>query len=77
VRPPAHQDSRDKTNALAARWKASEQAFHDRRREQNRAAWQRWHLEQAASLEATAARLTAKHLAAAAALTKEDQEDDG
>jgi hypothetical protein len=31
-----HEDSRERANALAAAWRQSEQAFHDRRREEHR-----------------------------------------
>jgi hypothetical protein len=59
-------------NALATAWRQSERAYHDRRREQNRVAWRDYHLTLAASVLEVARALSAKHLAAAAALAKEN-----
>jgi hypothetical protein len=66
---------RDQANALAVAWRQSEQSYHARRREQNRADWRDYHLRQAQTVLEVARVLSTKHLAAAAALAKEEGHD--
>ena len=66
--------TRAEANALAEARRRSEQDSLDRRRERNRQAWQRYHLEQAEAVLQTARELVAEHRRRARALTAEGEE---
>lgn len=54
-------DPRDGEAMRDPGYAASEARYHERLREENRAAWSGWHLEQAERLERTAAELASAH----------------
>lgn len=61
-------DPRDGAEMLDPDYAASARRYHERLREENRAAWQGWHLEQAERIRRTAEALVAEHRRKALAL---------
>jgi hypothetical protein len=53
-------------------WRRSEEAYNQKRQQENRASWYAWHLDQAERLERTAIALAEDHRAKAQKLMQEE-----